>query len=83
MNRFLTIKKIANLLDLGFYFKCIMENNDIIYFHSEDGIFYIIIDKYFEYPLEKDTEDIAEIIYSSKEYVFSNSKDMLTFLMNE
>ncbi|MFX1296466.1 MAG: hypothetical protein ACFFD2_16625 [Promethearchaeota archaeon] len=81
MKRLLTIKKIANLLELGFYFKCIRENQQIIEFYREDGIFYTVIDKYSVYPLQKDAIDIAEIIYSSKHYVFSNAKDMLTLLI--
>lgn len=81
MKRLLTIKKIANLLELGFYFKCIWENQQIIEFYREDGIFYTVIDKYSVYPLQKDAIDLAEIIYSSKHYVFSNAKDMLPLLI--
>ncbi len=82
MKRLFSIKQITNLLELGFYFKCIMENQEIIDFYLEDGIFYAVIDKYSVYPLEKSATDISEIIYASKHYVFSNDKDMLVPLIN-
>ncbi|MFX1393398.1 MAG: hypothetical protein ACFFAH_07475 [Promethearchaeota archaeon] len=81
MKRLFTIKQIANLLELGFHFKCIRENQQIIEFYRENGVFYTVIDKYSVYPLKKDAVDIAEIIYASKHYVFSNVKDMLPLLV--
>ncbi len=82
MKRLFSIKQITSLLELGFYFKCIKENQEIIDFYLEDGIFYLEIDKYSVYPLEKSAIEIAEIIYASKHYVFSNDKDQLIPLVN-
>ena len=77
MVRFFNIRKISQLLELGFHFKCIRPREGEIELYKDSGIFYVALDKFRVFPLKKDAEEIAEIIYSSDYYVFSNSKDSL------
>jgi len=77
MERFLNIKKIVNLLELGFYFKCIRPHHGELDFYKKNGTFYVVLDKFREYPLKKDVEEIANIIYTSDYYVFANLKESL------
>ena len=83
MERFLNIKKIVNLLELGFYFKCIRPNHGEIDFYKKKGTFYVVLDKFTEHPLDKDVEEIANLIYTSEYYTFSNIKESVPKIITE
>ena len=81
--RFLNIRKIIELLELGFHFKCIRPREGEIDIYKDDGVFYVALDKFRVFPLKKDVEEIAEIIYSSDYYVFSNINESLDELIKQ
>ena len=83
MVRFLNIRKIVDLLELGFRFKCIRPQEGELEIYKDNGTFYVALDKYRIFPLKKDAEELAEIIYSSDYYVFSNISESLDDLIKQ
>jgi hypothetical protein len=83
MFRFLNIKKIVELLELGFHFKCIRPREGEIEIYKDNGTYHVALDRFRVFPIEKNVEEIAEIIYSSEYYVFSNINDSLEELIKE
>ena len=81
--RFLNIRKIIELLELGFHFRCIRPQEGEIDIYKDDGTYYVALDKFRVFPLKKDVEEIAEIIYSSDYYVFSNINESLDDLIKQ
>jgi len=83
MIRYFNIRKIVELLELGFHFKCIRPREGEIEIYKDDGTFFVALDKYRIFPLKKDAEELADIIYASDYYVFSNSNESLDELIKQ
>jgi hypothetical protein len=83
MFRFFNIKKIVELLELGFHFKCIRPREGEIEIFKDEGTFHVALDRFRVFPIKKNVEEIAEIIYSSEYYVFSNSNEILPELIGD
>lgn len=83
MVRFLNIRKITELLELGFHFRCIRPQEGEIEIYKDNGTFYVALDKFRIFPLKKDAEELANIIYSSEYYVFSNTNEILSELIED
>ena len=69
MFRYFNIRKIVELLELGFHFKCIRPREGEIEIYKDDGTFFVALDKY--------------LIYASDYYVFSNSNESLEELIKQ